>query len=145
MNLEIVALPDGKFEVQGQTVHKIYAEGALLAGLFAACHKNVDQMLSIVDQYEAAGLTTAGYPIETRKALLQRASIKRETDKRQADAQWFAERSQQMADAFDPAKLAQKKADREVREGRERANAARLQGSRPSTPYALQGMDDVWT
>lgn len=146
MHLDIQKLPDpDHFVIQGQTVHRFYAEGALLAGMFAVCHKNIDKMLNIVDQFEAAGLSTRGYPTETRKAHSLRASLKREQDKREADAKWFAERSQQMAAAIDPVKIAERRAERQARDAERHAQFARVRLHGSSVPYALQGMDDEWT
>lgn len=146
MKLNISRLSESKYEVQGQEVTKEFAEGAMLAGLFAACGRNVDRMTAICDQYEAVGLSPRGFPEEFRKVSIQRAEISREEEKRRKDAEFFTERNRQMAEARDPLAIARKKAEREAREAKIRAHGQSIRAARSGGGRALEGYDpdDTW-
>lgn len=146
MKLNIVRLSETKFEVQGQEVTKDFAEGVMLSGLFASCGRNVDRMAEVCDQYEAAGLSPKGFADEYRKVSLHRAEIAREEDKRRQDAEFFAERNRQMAEARDPLAIARKKAEREAKEAKIRAHGQAIRAARSGGGRALMGYDenDTW-
>lgn len=146
MKLEIVQLESGKFEVQGQEVSRAFAEGVMLAGLFASCGRNVDRIVSICDQYVEAGLSLDSFPAENRKAHLLRNEIAREEEKRRKANEFFSERSRQMAEAYDPLVIARKKAEREVREAAIREHGRSIRAARSGNGRAFMGHEegDTW-
>lgn len=142
MKLNITRLSETKYEVQGQEVTKEFAEGAMLAGLFAACGRNVERMTEICDQYEAVGLSPRGFHEEFRKVSLQRAEVSREEEKRRKDAAFFAERNRQMLEAQDPLAIARKRAEREAKEAKIRAHGQNIRAARSGNGRAFMGHDD---
>ncbi|MCU0209151.1 MULTISPECIES: hypothetical protein [Pseudomonas] len=146
MKLNIVRLSETKYEVQGQEVTKEYAEGAMLAGLFAVCGRNVDRMADVCDQYEAAGLSPKAFPVEYRKVGFLRAEIAAEAEKRRKDTEFHRERARQMNEANDPLAIARKRAEREAKEAKIRAHGQAIRAARSGNGRALMGWDenDTW-
>lgn len=146
MKLNIVRLSESKFEVQGQEVTREFAEGAMLAGLFASCGRNVDRMATICDQYEDAGLSPKAFAEEYRKVSLQRAELARAAAKAKQDAEFFNERQRQMNEALDPLAIARKKAEREARDAKIRAHGNSIRAARSGGGRAMEGYDpnDTW-
>ncbi|MFV3402462.1 hypothetical protein ACNFIC_00715 [Pseudomonas sp. NY15463] len=141
MKLNIIPLDTNEFSVQGQTVSREFAEGAMLSGLLASAGKSVPAMANIIDQYEAVGLRATNFPDQLRKVQIDRAARAREEAQRKADAEYFAERAREMATAHDPLVLARKKAERERRASQARQHGEAIRAARGGRPYALEGYD----
>ena len=137
MKLNIVNTPD-RLEVQGQSVTREYAEGVMLAGLFAMAGKNDTKVTEIVRQYRDAGLSTVAFPVETRRALMALAKEDQQEATRAAEAAWFAERAKEQVPPT-PLEAARNRAVKEVRNERIRrmgqeTRAARGGGAWSSFP-----------
>ncbi|MBF6039511.1 hypothetical protein H8F22_11580 [Pseudomonas sp. P154a] len=137
MNLNIVNTPD-RLEVQGQVVSREYAEGVMLAGLFAMAGKNDIKVTEIVRQYRDAGLSTTAFPVETRRALMVLAKEDQQEATRVAEATWFAERAKEQVPPT-PLEAARKRAERDAQSERIRrmgqeTRAARGGGAWSSFP-----------
>ncbi|MBV4472465.1 hypothetical protein [Pseudomonas siliginis] len=128
MKLNIVNTPD-RLEVQGQNVSREYAEGAMLAGLLAMAGKNDNKVTEIVRQYRDAGLSTAAFPVETRRAFTIFAREEQQEAKRAAEAAWFAERAKEQVPPT-PLEAARKRAVRETQNERIRRMGAEARAAR---------------
>ncbi|MHC8324751.1 hypothetical protein [Pseudomonas sp. LB1P83] len=116
MKLNIVNTPD-RLEVQGQAVSREYAEGVMLAGLFAMAGKNDTKVTEIVRQYRDAGLSTAAFPVETRRASMIFAKEDQLEATRTVEAAWFAERAKEQVPPT-PLEAARKRAEIDARDTR---------------------------
>lgn len=137
MKLNIVNTPD-RLEVQGQAVSREYAEGVMLAGLFAMAGKNDIKVTEIVRQYRDAGLSTSAFPVETRRALMVFAKEDQLEATRIAEAAWFAERAKEQVPPT-PLEASRKRAEIDARDSRIRnmgqaSRAARGGGAWSSFP-----------
>jgi hypothetical protein len=116
MKLNIVNTPD-RLEVQGQVVSREYAEGVMLAGLFAMAGKNDTKIAEIVRQYRDAGLSTVAFPVQTRRAFAIFAVETQQEAARAAEVAWFAERAKEQV-LPTPLEAARRRAEREAKDAR---------------------------
>lgn len=128
MQLNIVNTPD-RLEVQGQAVSREYAEGVMLAGLLAMAGKNDPKVTEIVRQYRDAGLSTAAFPVETRRAFTIFAREEQQEAKRVSEAAWFAERAKEQVPPT-PLEAARKRSVKEAQNERIRRMGAETRAAR---------------